>query len=80
MTNNTNQTINMGDLCQDAVTGFQGVVTSQHQSGDGITRYGVQPQTLKANGNRMKAQLIEGNLLTVVTPGLIPMLRKTGTG
>ncbi len=56
--------VNLGDLCRDNVTGFEGVVTSRTEYISGCARVGLQPP-LK-DGAIPDAQHFDEPMLTVV--------------
>lgn len=79
MTENINLKIQMGDLCRDTVTGFEGIVTSEHRfAGDPLTQYGITPQKLNETGKAIRPMTFTMNRLKVIQQDVVPAL-KTGT-
>jgi hypothetical protein len=58
--------INLGDLVQDKISGFKGVVLAKMEALYEATQYRVHPQTLDANGRIRPNCWLEGDRLEVI--------------
>lgn len=65
--------INLGDLCRDSVTGFEGVATVRSEYISGCARVGLQPK-VDGDGKIPDAQHFDEPMLTVVTSAHIKNL------
>lgn len=61
------KTIQLGDIARDKITGFEGVVVSEHKWLHGCRRLGVQPTTLDKDGKVQEAHTFDEPQLELVT-------------
>lgn len=59
--------IDLGDLAEDTVTGFRGIVTSKTQWLNGCWRLGLQPQKLGSDGKPVELQVFDIEQLKLVS-------------
>jgi hypothetical protein len=63
------QTIPLGSLVKDKITGFSGIATAVTVWLTGCTRYGVQPKKLK-EGKVEEATWFDQDQLSIIGPGV----------
>jgi len=70
--------IQLGDVAEDMITGFRGVVTSRTEWLNGCWRLGLQPQKLTKDGGLQEAQVFDSEQLKLITAKKHKAKKETG--
>lgn len=74
------QSINLGDMVRDRITGFSGVVVADTMWLNKCRRLAVQPRELDEKGRRQEQESFDVEQLELVEAAVVPVPEKQQTG